>query len=177
MKGEPMSSIRSDVRGFSMLEIMVVVTLIGITAATVIPSVARRTRPFDMAAEARQIHTEISRLRAKSIAEQREYEVVVDGGSTVAIRHAAERSLGAQGLEGDATDDAGRVTDRTSDFASYATVEFNGEEDGTVTFYPTGRVNGTGDLVITDGSRRVIVRILASGMTRMHVETAGAAGP
>lgn len=182
MKGEQMSSIRFDVRGFSMMEIMVVVTIIGITAAVVVPSVAKRTRPFDMAAEARQLHTEMSRLRAKSIAEQRVYEVVVSDGAAVAIRHLEERTLDGGGLEGlpdldDIVDDAAdTVTDRTSDFASYATVEFNGEEDGTITFYPTGRVTGSGDMVITDGSRRVTVRVLASGMTRMYVEAVSAAG-
>jgi len=175
-----MKTLRIDAQGFSLIEIMVVVAIVGITAAVVIPSVASRTRPFDMTREARQVHTELSRLRAKAVAEQREYEVAVADGETVEIRHKDERTLDAKGLEGvvdGVVDEIATTIDRTSDFASYATVELNGEADGAITFYPTGRVSGTGDLVISDENRAITVRILASGMTRMYVEPVGGSAP
>ena len=141
--------------GFTLLEVMIVLTVLGIVASVVIPSIASRQEPFAAAEQARRIHTEVSRLRAKAIAEQREYTLAVaESGASVRVRHVG---------------DGETVIDRDETMAEGATATLNGSTSGTITFYPNGRVSETGVLEIEDGSRVHTVRILASGMTRWEV--------
>lgn len=144
-------------RGFTLLELMVILTIIGILAAVVIPSIASRTQPFEIAEQSRRLHTEVSKLRARSVAEHKQFDLVVEGGNQVRIE---------QGTGDD------RVVLRTETMPDGAGVELNGASSGTITFYPTGRVSGAGNLVIEDGVSRHTVRVLASGMTRLITEAA-----
>lgn len=137
--------------GVTLIELMIVLTLIGIVATVTIPAIATRTKPFEMAEQARRIHTEASRLRAKSIAEQAEYRIVVTNGSTVQIRKFSGGS---------------ETTLRSESLPHGATATLNGSPSGTLSFYPTGRVSGSGVLRFDDGNHPYTVRVLASGMTR-----------
>jgi type IV fimbrial biogenesis protein FimT len=138
-------------RGFTLLELMILLTIVGIVAAVAIPSIASRTRPFDIAESSRRLNAEIGRLRARAVAEGQAYELVVDGGSTISIEHGTG-------------DD--RVVERTETMPEGASASLNDAASGSITFYPTGRVSGAGNLVISDGTSRHTVRVLASGMTR-----------
>lgn len=143
-------------RGFTLLELMVILTIIGILAAVVIPSIASRSQPFEIAEQSRRLHTEVSKLRARSVAEARQFNLVVEGGNVVRVE---------QGTGDD------RVVLRTETMPDGASAALNGSSSGTLTFYPTGRVSGAGNLVIEDATSRHTVRVLASGMTRLITET------
>ncbi|MDX1748633.1 MAG: GspH/FimT family protein [Halobacteriales archaeon] len=46
----------------------------------------------------------------------------------------------------------------------------NGEKAGTITFYPTGRVDAVGEIRFFGSEKTHKIRILASGMTRWETE-------
>jgi len=158
-----MKTMSRDARGFTLTEMLVTVGLVGILAAVALPSVASRTRTFDMAREARQLHTDMSRLRSRAVAEGREYEVVVAEGSQVTIQRREVEGAG----EGE---DQARGIERTARFPEGSSVKLNGSDSGTIVFSPTGRVSASGDIVLQDSRRKLTVRVLASGMTRLIVE-------
>ena len=139
----------------SLPELMILLAIIGVTAAIVVPSIATRSRPFDMAESSRRLNSEIARMRARAIAEQRNFELVLDGGDTVTIEH----------MDGD-----DRVVERTETMPEGSGATLNGATSGTIVFYPTGRVSSAGNLVLSDGTSRHTVRVLASGMTRWITE-------
>lgn len=157
-----------NARGFTLIEILVAVAVTGILAAVAIPSVASRSKTFDMAREGRQLHTDISRLRARAVAEQREYEVVVTEGHEVTIQPREEQEKG--GLVSGVREGAESGITRTARFPDGSTVKLNGEAGGSIVFYPSGRVGSSGDIVLQDSRRKLTIRVLASGMTRMITE-------
>lgn len=142
--------------GFTLLEILIVLTMIGILAAVTIPAIADRSRSFEIVEQARRVHTEVSKLRGRAVAEQREYELVLSGGDTIKIQRK----------------DAGgtKTVTRSETLPADATAKLNGASSGTVTFYPTGRVDVTGELAIYGSKSTHKVKILASGMTRWETE-------
>lgn len=163
-----------NARGFTMMEMLVTVAVMGVLAAVAIPSVASRSKTFDMAQEGRRLHTDISRLRARAVAEQREYEVVVTEGHAVTIQRREEESggggLGLGGVVDGVVNEVDGIA-RTESFPEGSSVKLNGQSSGSIVFYPTGRVGSSGDIVLEDSRRKLTIRVLASGMTRMITET------
>ena len=55
----------SRTAGFTLLELMILLAIIGVTAAIVVPSIATRSRPFDMAESSRRLNSEIVKILAQ----------------------------------------------------------------------------------------------------------------
>lgn len=145
-----------DRHGFTLLEMLIVLTLIGILGSVVIPSVANRSKSFDVAEQARRVHTEVSKLRGRAVAEQREFELSLSGGKTFAIKRK--------------NDDATKTTIRTTTLDGGGNATLNGSTSGTLTFYPSGRVDTLGEIRFFGSERTHKIRVLASGMTRWETE-------
>lgn len=155
--GDPMleTTIRSASPrgGFTLLEMMITITIIGLVSAIVIPSISSQSKAYDMVEQSRRIYSEIAKLRARAVAEQRDYQVQLTGGKTFTIR----RDDGGGGWETVSTPET---------LGDTATATLNDAQSGTITFYPSGRVDAAGTIVIQDDVRENTVRVLASGMTR-----------
>lgn len=141
--------------GFTLLEILIVLTMIGILASVAIPSIADRSKSFDVSEQARRIHTEVSKLRGRAVAEQREFELSLSDGEAFTI---------ARKVSG------GGKTEVWSNTLQRGSATLNGDPSGTITFYPTGRVDAVADIRFFGSDRTHVIRVLASGMTRWDTE-------
>lgn len=141
--------------GFTLIETLIVLTLVGILASVVIPAMANRSKSFDVVEQARRIHTEVSKLRSRAVAEHREFELSLSGGETFEVARKE--------------DDGSRTTIRTSTLEG-GSATLNGASSGTLTFYPSGRVDVLGDIRFFGSERTHKIRVLASGMTRWETE-------
>lgn len=140
-------------RGVTLLEILVVVTLVAILAAIVIPRVAGTSDPYESVEEARRIHAAMAKARAAAIAEQRPHRFVLSSGGTWQV---------------DVENSPGTWTTTESATAS-ATVTLDGASSGTITFYPRGRVDDTHTITVDVGGHVQTMRIFASGLVRWRV--------
>ncbi len=155
MTARPFTRNVSHSGGFTLLEMLIVLTLIGILGSVVIPSVANRSKSFDVTEQARRIHTEVSKLRGRAVAERREFELSLSGGKTFTIKRT--------------NDDGTKTTIRTNTLEGGGAT-LNGSNSGTLTFYPSGRVDALGDIRFFGSERTHKIRVLASGMTRWETE-------
>jgi prepilin-type N-terminal cleavage/methylation domain-containing protein len=149
----PLSTCRST-RGVTLLEILIVVTLVAILAAIAIPRVAGTSDPYEAVEEARRIHAVMARARAAAIAEQRAYRFVLSSGGAWQVD--VETSPGTWAATADSA-------------TSSATLTLDGAASGTITFYPRGRVDDTHTLTVDVDGHVQTMRILASGLVRWRV--------
>lgn len=140
----------SDRSGMTLLELMIVITLIGIVATFVISSGQRTSAAFEVIEEARKAHSEMARMRARAVAEATRFRIELTG---------AELSFSRE--EGGSF-----KTYRSIVFPGETTVQFNGGTSGSITFNRLGRVDSPATLTFSDGGHEHIVRVFASGMTR-----------
>jgi prepilin-type N-terminal cleavage/methylation domain-containing protein len=151
---------RNDRRGFTLVETLVALALVGILATVVIPRIFPQTQPFEIAEQARRIHTKMARLRARAIAEQCEYQLQLASGDDFQFkRRCFDPMTGALATAWtNLTAERERLTEGTA--------RFNGATTGAITFRPTGQVDTAGTIVIGNDTSEHTVRVLASGMTR-----------
>jgi prepilin-type N-terminal cleavage/methylation domain-containing protein len=154
MKTAHPSSTSRSIRGVTLLEILIVVTLVAILAAIAIPRVAGTSDPYEAVEQARKIHSVMARARAAAIAEQRPYRFVLSSGGVWQV---------------DIETAPGTWTATADSATSSATVMLDGASSGTITFYPRGRVDDTHTITVTVDGHVQTMRILASGLVRWRV--------
>jgi prepilin-type N-terminal cleavage/methylation domain-containing protein len=148
----PHSTCRST-RGVTLIEILIVLTLIAILAAIAIPRVAGTSDPYEAVEQARILHAARAKARASAIAEQRAYRFALSSGGVWRIEV-----------------DNGGIWAATPDSATAtATVTLDGADSGDVTFYPRGRVDDTHTITVDVDGHVQTMRVFASGLVRWRV--------
>jgi type IV fimbrial biogenesis protein FimT len=149
----PRSTCRST-RGVTLVEVLIVMTLVAILAAIAIPRVAGTSDPYEAVEQARRIHAAMARARAAAIAEQRPYRFVLSSGGAWQLD--VESSPGTWTATGDSATASGTVT-------------LDGMSSGTITFHPRGRVDDTHTIAVDVDGHVQTMRIFASGLVRWRV--------
>jgi prepilin-type N-terminal cleavage/methylation domain-containing protein len=147
----PISLARSH-RGITLMEVLIVMTLVGILAAVAIPRVKGSSDPYQAVDDARRLHAAMATARASAIATQRYYRMVLSSGGKWKIE-----SQDPATLAWSATPDSGQ---------SSGTVTMNNSPSGTIVFYPRGRVDNARVLRVNVNGHQQEMRILASGVVR-----------
>lgn len=73
-------------RGFTLVELLVTISVIGILAAISIPSVARSSGSHRVVEQTRRVHSDLVEARARAVAEQRVYRVQFFNGNSWRIQ-------------------------------------------------------------------------------------------
>lgn len=137
-------------RGVTLIEILLVLTLVGILAAVAIPRVVGSSDPYEAVDEARRIHAAIAEARARAVATQREQRFVLASGGAWRVE---EDQSGTWEVRGDSATARGAVT-------------MNGAGTGTITFYTRGRVDAPRTITVTVDGHTQSIRVLVSGLVR-----------
>ena len=146
----PWTSAMRSRRGVTLIEILLVLTLVGILAAVAIPRVADSSDPYQAVDEARKIHAAMAEARASAIATQRQYRFVLASSGKWKIQF----------------DNAGTWTATPDSGQATGTVTIDGASSGTVVFYARGRVDAARSLVVTVDGHEQEIDLLASGLVR-----------
>ncbi|HET9333584.1 MAG TPA: type II secretion system protein [Gemmatimonadota bacterium] len=140
----------SSRRGVTLIEILLVMTLVGILAAIAIPRVAGSSDPYEAADEARRIHAAIADARARAVATQRQQRFILGSGGQWRVEE----------------DVSGTWTVRGDSATARGSVSMNGASTGTITFYTRGRVDAAKTIRVSIDGHEKVIRVLASGLVR-----------
>jgi len=146
----PTVDVRSR-RGITLIEVLIVMTLVGILAAVAIPRVGGSSDPYQAVDEARKIHAAIASARAGAIGTQRQHRFVLSSGGTWKVEQ--EDPVGTW----NAMPDSGAAT---------GTVTMDGASSGTILFYTRGRVDNACTIVVTVNGHQQRINLLASGLVQ-----------
>ena len=137
-------------RGVTLIEILLVMTLVGILAAIAIPRVAGSSDPYEAADEARRIHAAIADARARAVATQRQQRFVLASGGQWRVEE----------------DVSGTWTVRGDSATARGTMTMGGASTGTIMFYTRGRVDAAKTIRVSVDGHEQVIRVLASGLVR-----------
>lgn len=138
-------------RGVTLLELLLLLTLVGILAAVSAPSIVRSFSAQSIDHEARKIHSWLAYARANAIAQQRDYRFALEDDGSYEIQSA---SGGAW------------VRDAGSAIGETISITIGNESAGAIVFHPHGRVDSAATIVIDDGAHERTIHVLASGLVR-----------
>lgn len=138
--------------GMTFLELMLVLTLLGLLVTLALPSLGGGTRSHRVVREAREVHAALARTRARAIAEQRPHRLLLlaDGRYRLQFRN----------------DAAGWTTYQTSLTPTDPIRMIGGSGGNAVVFEPDGQVRAPATVRVGDTAHRHEIHILAGGLVR-----------
>lgn len=142
-----------SISGFTLLETMVVLILIGVATAIVAPNMVLTTGSHRVVEEARRVHARLAEARSQAIARQRDTRVIVAGGDMYSVSV----------LDDDGSWVALGESNVTPTGLGLTIDEANA---GEIRFQPQGRVDAARTLVISDADHEQTIRVLAGGLVR-----------
>lgn len=146
----PTVGVRSR-HGITLIEVLIVMTLVGILAAVAIPRVGGSSDPYQAVDEARKIHAALASARAGAIATQRQHRFVLSSGGAWRVQQ--ENPVGTWNAMSDSGTAIGMVT-------------MDGASSGTIRFFTRGRVDRAREIVVTVNGHQQRINLLASGLVR-----------
>ncbi len=152
----PMSSLGSSRRGFSLLEIIVVLVLLAVTAAVVAPSFSRGLKGMKFRSASRDLATHMRAMRTKAVSSQQVHRVLIgidgDGKPFYTLADQFERDL----REPIPLPDQTTITEIVSENDTREVLA--GSAPVRVSFYPNGRSSG-GVIVLKQGRRELVLQV------------------
>lgn len=142
-----------SISGFSLLETMVVLILIGIATAIVAPNMVNTTGSHRVVEEARRLHARLTEARSQAIARQRDTRMIIAGGDMYTL--SVLNPDGTWTTLGD-----------TNVTPTGVGLTINGADSGEIRFQPQGRVDAPRILVLADADHEQTIRVLAGGLVR-----------
>jgi len=138
--------------GFTLVELLIALAVVGILAAVAVPSISNSTGSHRVVEQTRRIHSDLVEARTRAIAEQRQFRVKFNDGNN-AWRIQRDVSGVWTQVDGIRTMPAG------------LSVKVDGASAGQVVYSPRGRVTAVRSLVVTDDDGHdQRIRVVSSGM-------------
>ena len=137
--------------GFTLVELLIALAVVGILAAVAVPSISNSTGSHRVVEQTRRIHSDLVEARTRAIAEQRQVRVQFNDGGTWRI----SRDVGGVWTQVGGT----RALPEGLSF------RLDGASAGSVVYDPRGRVTAVRSLVVDDGDGHdQRIRVVNSGM-------------
>jgi general secretion pathway protein H len=137
--------IRSAALGFSLLELLVVLALLALSAALVVPQFSGVVQTGELKAAVRQLAATLRSARGMAVGEQRETSVLLD---------VAQKRYQVAGREREYV-----LPDKLNlEFTTASTELLNAQQAG-VKFFPDGTSTG-GQIILDSGLRRFVIDVL-----------------
>lgn len=139
-------------RGFTLLEMLVVLVLIGILAAVSVPSIARSFSAHSVDREARKIHTQLVDARAQAVATQRPHRFKLASDGTFQV----EYDNGVTWV----------LDEAVRELSTGVSISIDGASSGEILFQTHGRVEDPAVVKIEDSEHERKILVLAAGLVR-----------
>lgn len=141
--------------GFTLLEVLVAITLLGLVALIAVPRVASTTRAHEVTEEARYLHERLAIARTQAIAERTDYRVRVIAGNSIEVERWDGTTWTSVLVSGDFD----------------AEIEVDGASDGAIVMQARGMVDAPRTFRVERDEHDAVVRVLASGLILWEEES------